>query len=118
MIGTSACVRCMRIWVFLVQQLHHLKGISTLNLDDLVKAIACDTENAECMYGECSVWKKDLSCPVSSEYNAENQVFYLQWAIVDKKHKNDPNGKTSNTTVKERVPVHARTAGTAEPAAA
>lgn len=30
---------------FIVQKLHHLKVISTINLHDLVKAITCDTEN-------------------------------------------------------------------------
>lgn len=58
---------------FLVQKLHYLKVISTLNLDDLVKEISCETENLKCMYGECSECK-DLSCPVSTEYNPGNNV--------------------------------------------
>lgn len=85
---------------FLVQKLHYLKVISTLNLDDLVKEISCQTENIKCMYGECSECK-DLSCPVSTEYNPENNVCYIQWVVVDKQHKNDPNGKTSKITIKK-----------------
>lgn len=85
---------------FLVQKLHYLKVISTNNLDNLVKEISCETENVKCMYGECSACK-DLSCPVSTEYNPENKVSYIQWVIVEKQHKNDPNGKTSKITIKK-----------------
>ena len=28
-------------------------------------------------------------------YNDKNEVTYVQWTIVDKEHKNDPNGRTS-----------------------
>ncbi|XP_028254033.1 uncharacterized protein LOC114441699 isoform X2 [Parambassis ranga] len=87
---------------FLVQKLHQLKVINTVNLDDLVKAITCDTHSIECMYGQCAECK-DLSCPVSSQYNPQSQVSYLQWAIVDKEHKNDPNGKTSKITIKKEL---------------
>lgn len=72
---------------FLVQKLHYLKVISAINLDFLVKEISCDTENIKCMYGECSECK-DLSFPVSTEYNPENKVSYIQWVV--KQHKNDP----------------------------
>ncbi len=103
---------------FLVQKLHHLKVISTVNLEDLMKEITCDTENRKCMYGECSECK-DLSCPVSTLYSAESNVSYIQWVVVDKEQKNDPNGKISKITMKKRVPDHtSRTAGTAEPAPA
>ncbi|XP_070408481.1 uncharacterized protein [Nothobranchius furzeri] len=85
---------------FIVQKLHNLKVISTINLEDLVKTIACDTENMKCMYGECSECK-NLCCPVSSKYNPESQETYLQWAIVDKEHNNDPSGKTSKITIKQ-----------------
>lgn len=51
------------------------KGSRTkgLGMDDLVIATTCDTENIKCMYGECSECK-DLSCPVSNQYNAESQT--------------------------------------------
>lgn len=32
---------------------------------------------------------------------AESQVSYLQWAIMDKEHKNDPNGKTFQIPIKK-----------------
>lgn len=84
---------------FIVQKLHQLRVINTINLDELVKSITCDSENIKCMYGDCNECK-DLSCPVSSSYVAESEVTYLQWATVDKEHKNDPN-KTSKVTMKK-----------------
>lgn len=85
---------------FLVQKLRYLKVISTINLEDLMKEISCDTKNIKCMYGECSEYK-DLSIPVSMEYSPEKEVSYIQWVVVDKQHKNDPNGKTSKITIKK-----------------
>ena len=85
---------------FILQKLRHLKVISTVNLYDLVKAITCDTENIKFMSGECSECK-DLCCAVFTQYNSESQVTYLRWTIVDKKHNNDPSGKTTKTTIKK-----------------
>ena len=48
--------------------------------------------------------------------NAESQVTYLQWAIVDKEHKNEwQNIQNHNQKI---IPGHRRTARTDEPAAA
>ena len=40
----------------IVQKLHHLKIITTLNPDEL-KSITCNTECKKCMYGECAMCK-------------------------------------------------------------
>lgn len=85
---------------FIVQKLHHLKIINTFNPDELLKSITCNVECMKCMYGECVVCK-DLSCPVSGQYNDKSETTSVQWATVDKEHKNDPNGGTSKVTIKK-----------------
>lgn len=85
---------------FMLQKLQHLKVVNSGNAEALVREIACDTNKIECMYGDCTVCK-DLSCPVSEEYSAESKVTFLQWAVVEKEHKNDPLSKSKVTLKQE-----------------
>lgn len=84
---------------FIAKKLHQMHIIDTSNLETLTQAITCDTTNKQCMYGECEECINNTYA-LTSHYRATDLVFYLQWATVDKEHRNDP-GTAAKITVKK-----------------
>ncbi|CAL8255045.1 unnamed protein product [Gadus morhua 'NCC'] len=74
--------------------------IDTSNLESLTQAITCDTTSKQCMYGECEKCSNNTYA-LTSHYRATDRVSYLQWATVDKEHKNDPGAASKITLKKE-----------------
>lgn len=84
---------------FIAKKLHQMHVIDTFNLESLTEAITCDITSKQCMYGECDKCS-NKSYPLTGHYKATDRVSYLQWATVDKKHKDD-SGATSKVTLKK-----------------
>lgn len=77
-----ACVRHSNISLK-VLKLKKLGMIKTLNLDDLIMEIACDTNSKECMYGKCSKSKeKDIDTSVAEIGN--DTISWLEWELNKK----------------------------------
>lgn len=85
---------------FIAKQLHQMHIIYTSNLESLTHAITCDTTSKQCTYGECEQCSNN-TYTLKSHYRATDRVSYLQWATVDKEHKNDPGAASKITLKKE-----------------
>lgn len=85
---------------FLAKKLHQMHIINTSNLESLTQAITCDITKKQCMYGECEVCSNKTYALIS-HYKATDRITYLQWATVDKEHKNYP-GAASKITLKKQ----------------
>ncbi|XP_056454193.1 uncharacterized protein LOC130388732 [Gadus chalcogrammus] len=85
---------------FIAKKLHQMHIIDTSNLESLTQAITCDTTSKQCMYGECEKCSNNTYA-LTSHYRATDRVSYLQWATVDKEHKNDPGAASKITLKKE-----------------
>ena len=65
---------------FLANKLKLLKVIDTNYLDTLVTFVSCNTDNKNCMYGDCEKCR-DSSCPHNIE-DANVQTTWTQWKTV------------------------------------
>ena len=84
---------------FIAKKLHQMHIIDTYNLESLTEVITCDTTDKHCMYGECEKCSKK-EYELTSHYRATDRVSYIQWATVDKDHKDNP-GVSSKITLKK-----------------
>lgn len=101
---TCACIKHSNLH-FKSLKLKKLGVINTDNLNELVKQIACDTKNKDCMYNECMACKnRDIETILP---NVNTEVSWLAWNLktipYTKTVNNEQIEKTTKKFVKEIV---------------